>query len=95
MKLPYRITQAASQISRAGISYHAHGVTKMGRAALFDFFQTDKVTDAQIAKLKEFCPDIQVSGVRMKSAPEIQQVHLLFPKAAWYRMKNTAAIAPA
>lgn len=95
MKLPYRITQAASQICRAGIEYHAHGVTKLGRIALFDYFQTDKITEQQIVKLKEFCPDVKVAGVQYEHAPEIKRAHIMFPKAAWYRMQknNTAAMA--
>jgi hypothetical protein len=87
MKTPYRISQAASHVYRAGISYHAHGVVKAGKTAMFDFFQCDKVTPDQIAKLREYCPDMHFVGVQHRHAPEIERVQLMFPKAAFYRQQ--------
>lgn len=89
MKSPYKITQAADHVYSAGVSYHAHGTVMRGRTALFLFLQCDTISDTQVAKLRVYCPDMQVVGVRHKYAPEITRVHLLFPKAAWYRLPET------
>ena len=85
MKTPYRISQAASHVYRAGVNYHAFGVVKAGKIAMYDFFQCDKITDDQVSKIREYCPDMKVTGVQHRHAPELTQVHLLFPKAAFYR----------
>lgn len=84
MTTPYRISQAANYVYRTGVSYHAYGTVKQGKVAMFDFFQCDSVTDAQVASLREWCPEMQVRGVRHKHAPEMTCVHLLFPKAAYF-----------
>ena len=87
MKLPYKISDAASQLYRAGISYHAYGTLKVCKTAYFDYYKADKVTDAQLTIIREFCPDVQLQGIRSEYAPEIKSVAICFPKAAWYRNK--------
>jgi len=87
MKLPYKISDAASQLYRAGISYHAFGTLKVCKTAYFDYYKADKVTDAQLETIREFCPDVQLQGIRSEYAPEIKGVAICFPKAAWYRNK--------
>ena len=87
MKLPYKITEAPRMLYHAGISYHAFGTLKIGKSAYFDYYKADKITDAQLAIIREFCPDVQLQGVRKEYAPEIRSVAVCFPKAAWYRNK--------
>jgi hypothetical protein len=87
MKLPYKIKDAGSMLYRAGVSYHASGTTKAGKVSVFDFFQCDTITNGQLGKIREYCPDVQVAGVHHKFAPELKMVHVLFPKSAWYRAK--------
>ena len=87
MKLPYKISDAASQLYRAGISYHAYGTLKVCKTAYFDYYKSDKITDSQLETIREFCPDVQLQGIRSEYAPEIKGVAICFPKAAWYRNK--------
>ena len=87
MKLPYKITEAASRLYRAGVSYHAFGTLKVCKTAYFDYYKADKITDKQLATIREFCPDVQLQGIRSEYAPEITCVAICFPKAAWYRNK--------
>lgn len=88
--LPYKISEAASVIYRAGISYHAFGTIKQGRAALFDYYKCDKVTTEQLATIRQYCPDMQVKVISATYAPELRSVALCFPKVAFYRMKEAA-----
>ena len=85
MKLPYKITEAPRMLYRAEVHYHAFGTLKIGKSAYFDYYKTDKITDAQLATIREFCPDVQLQGIRSEYAPEIRSVAVCFPKAAWYR----------
>lgn len=87
MKLPYKITEAPRMLYRAGISYHAFGTLKIGKSAYFDYYKADMITDSQLEAIREFCPDVQLQGVRKEYAPEIKSVAVCFPKAAWYRNK--------
>ena len=87
MRLPYKISDAARQLYRAGVSYHAFGTLKICKTAYFDYYKADKITDAQLATIREFCPDVQLQGIRSEYAPEIKGVAICFPKAAWYRNK--------
>lgn len=89
MKLPYRISEAGSKLYRAGVSYHAYGTIKQGTKALFNYFKADNITDSQIVALREYCPDMQVTGMRSEYAPELRSVCIMFPKAAWYRAQVT------
>jgi hypothetical protein len=90
MKLPYKISEAASVIYRAGVSYHAFGTIKQGRAALFNYYKCDKVTEEQLETIRQYCPDVQVKGIAPTYAPELRSVALCFPKIAFYRMKGAA-----
>lgn len=87
MKLPYKINQAARELYRAGVSYHAYGTITQGKTALFDYYKADKVTDEQLEALRQYCPDVQVKGSRSEYAPELRSVLVCFPKAAWYRQQ--------
>lgn len=89
MKLPYKISEAGSRLYRAGVSYHAYGTIKQGNDALFTYFKADKVTDEQLATLKQYCPDVQVKGIGAQYAPELRSVAICFPKAAWYRNQTS------
>ena len=82
MKLPYKITEAASRLYRVGVSYHDYGTIKKGKIAYFDYYKADKITDAQLATIREFCPDVQLQGIRSEYAPEIKSVAICFPKIA-------------
>lgn len=85
MKLPYRISDAASTLYRLGVSYFNYGTVHVGKQAMYDAYQTDAVSPEQAAALMEFCPDVQIVTTRSEYAPEIRRVAVLFPKAAWYR----------
>ena len=87
MRLPYKISDAARQLYRAGVSYHDYGTIKQGSTALFNYYKCDKVTEGQLATIRQYCPDVQVKGIRSEYAPEIKSVAICFPKAAWYRNK--------
>ena len=87
MKLPYKITEAANHLYKAGVSYHAFGTLRICKKAYFNYYKADKITDNQLATIREFCPDVQVTGIRSEFAPEIKYVAICFPKAAWYRHK--------
>lgn len=87
MKLPYRISDAARKLYRAGISYHAFGTLKVCNTAYFDYFKADKITETQLVEIRKFCPDVQIKGIRSEYAPEIKGVAICFPKIAWYRNK--------
>ena len=89
MKLPYKITEAPRILYLANISYHGFGTIKIGKTAYFDYYKVDKISDDQLAKIKAFCPDAQLHGVRKEYAPEIKRVAICFPKIAWYRNKVT------
>lgn len=90
MKLPYKISEAASVIYRAGVSYHAFGTIKQGKTALFEYYKCDKVSPDQLETIRAFCPDVQVKGISATYAPELRSVALCFPKIAFYRMKEAA-----
>lgn len=90
MRAPYKINEAASRLYRAGVSYYAYGTIKQGKTALFNYYKADKVTDAQLEALREYCPDVQVKGARSEYAPELRSVLVCFPKAAWYRQQTEA-----
>ena len=90
MSLPYKISEAASRLYRAGVSYHAYGTIKQGNSALFDYYKADKVTDEQLATIRQYCPDVQLKGTRSQYAPELRSVIVCFPKAAWYRANKEA-----
>ena len=88
MKTPYKISEAASRLYRAGVSYHDFGTIKQGKTALFNYYKCDKVTDEQLATIRQYCPDVQLKGVRSQYAPELRSVIVCFPKAAWYRLQS-------
>ena len=88
MKPNYRITEAASRLHSAGISYTDYGVLTHDGVELYNYYKVARVTGAQIAKLREYCPDMQVIEMQSTHAPEIKRVALCFPKAAWYRQKH-------
>lgn len=79
----------ASTLYKTGVNYHAYGVIKQGKTALFDYYKADRIAEDQIATLKQFCPDMQVSGMHSEFAPELRAVCIMFPKAAWYRAQST------
>lgn len=85
MRLPYKKALEAATLYKTGVSYHAFGVIKQGKSAMFDYYKADSITEDQIATLKQFCPDMQVAGMRSQYAPELRSVCIMFPKAAWYR----------
>lgn len=89
MKLPYKKALEASTLYKTGVIYHAYGVIKQGKTALFDYYKADSITEEQIATLKQFCPDLQVKGMRSEYAPELRSVCIMFPKSAWYRAQAT------
>jgi len=88
MRLSYKINEAASRLYRAGVSYYDYGTIKQGKTALFDYYKSDKVTDEQLAIIRQYCPDVQVKGVRSEYAPELRAVIVCFPKSAWYRQQQ-------
>lgn len=88
MKLPYKISDAASRLYRAGIAYHAYGIIKNDGKALFNYYKCDKITAEQQKKIAEFCPDAMIRGCASQYAPELRSVLVCFPKAAWYRMNG-------
>jgi hypothetical protein len=88
MKTPYKISEAASRLYRAGVSYHDFGTIKQGKTALFNYYKCDKVTDEQLATIRQYCPDVRLKGVRSQYAPELRSVIVCFPKAAWYRLQS-------
>lgn len=88
MKLPYKISDAASQLYRAGISYHAYGIIKNDGKALFNYYKCDKITASQQKTIAEFCPDVMIRGCASQYAPELRAVLVCFPKAAWYRING-------
>lgn len=89
MKLPYRITDAANRLYRAGVAYHTYGTLKVGKTSYFNYYKADKVTDSQLEALREFCPDVRLKGIRSQYAPELQAVGVFFPKIAWYKLRKT------
>lgn len=89
MKLPYKKALEASTLYKAGVNYHAYGVLKVHKTAMFDYYKADKVTEEQQKLIREFCKDVQFKGVRSEYAPELRSVCIMFPKAAWYRAQST------
>lgn len=90
MKLPYKITQAGAMLYRAGVNYHNFGTITKNGARMFDYFLCDKVSEAQAATIRAFCPDVQFRTSSPQYAPEIKRAAVLFPKIAFYRAKGQA-----
>ena len=74
-----------STLYSIGVNYYAYGVIKDGKTALFDYYKTDGINDAQKAAILAFCPYAVFGIVRKEFAPEIKAATVAFPKAAWYR----------
>ncbi len=87
--MKYKINDAANRLYSAGINYYDYGTIKQGKTALFNYYKCDKVTEDQLATIRQYCPDVQVKGARSQYAPELRSVLVCFPKAAWYRQQAT------
>lgn len=88
--MKYRITLAASFLYDIGVSFHATGTIKKGKAALYDYYKTDKVTEEQKEKILSWCKDAAFFNTAWEYAPELKGIAIAFPKAGFYRQEKVA-----
>lgn len=83
----FAITRAAPFLHDLGVRSYAFGILRDSAtgAALYDFYKTDFLTDAQKAAILSACPGACFRGAFAEYAPELQGIYICFPKAAMQR----------
>lgn len=86
--MKYQISQAAPFLYRAGVSFHATGTLERDGVKLFDYYKADKVSADQRAAILAWCPLAEFKTAIPAYAPELRDVLICFPKAAYFRERK-------
>jgi hypothetical protein len=83
----YKITCAPAFLYGIGVNYHAtYNIKGDDGAALYDGYAVDKITAHQANEIRDWCKFAKIKLTRMRCAPEITSVSIMFPKAAQMRV---------
>lgn len=91
----FQNTRAAGMLYDLGVRVHASGVLREAntKAALYDFYKTDFLTESQREAITKKAKDVAFRGAFAEYAPEMRGIYICFPKAAWYRGEASGALA--
>ena len=84
----YRITEAPYRMYKAGISFYESGTLERNGVKIFDYYKADKISADQKSAILAWCPLAEFKGSSPEYAPELRNILICFPKAAYFRERK-------
>lgn len=85
----YQVTKAGSFLYGIGVNFWEFGTISKGKVKIYDYFKIDAISEDQKAKILEWCKDASFLNSHKEFAPELKAKIVAFPKAGFYRIKES------